>query len=134
MEGFKSFWKFAYVVWPPVTRVCEHLGFHGFRQKFLLGHLNANFNKDDLVEFLSKKGFEFTILAWHDPGEIVSMRKVDKNIYQHHIRLFVDGEIRAHYEYSPESSPWGHFWEAHFVPETEFYRELLNGYLVSEDK
>ncbi len=95
-----------------------------------MGRLNPKYSRENLKDFLLAKGFELTKISWHDPGEALDMRKVDKEIFQYHIRLFADGEIHAHYEYSPEAHPWGHFWESRFGPETEFFDELLGEYLV----
>lgn len=128
------FWSIAYRVWPTCIRTVEKLGFHNFRQKFLLGHLNSNYNKEQFAEFLRSKGFETAIIAWRDPGEVLSVRRVNDAIYQYHIRLFLDGEIRAHYEYSPESRPIDHVREAYFVPETEFFQKLMGEYLVVAEK
>jgi hypothetical protein len=107
------------------------LGFHSFRQNYLLGHLNANFNKESFEKTLKENGFEKAVIAWRDPGEVLSMRKIDKEIYQYHVRLFIDGEIRAHYEYSPESHPLDHIFEAFFNPETEYFKKLLGKYLIA---
>lgn len=130
MEELRFFWSVAYYVWPPCIRTAECFGFHDFRQNFLLGRLNSNYNRESLEAFLLQKGFEPAVLAWRDPGEILSMRKVDKGIFQHHIRLFIDGELRAHYEYSPESRPIDHIFEVVFKPETGFFKKLLGDYLV----
>ena len=127
----RLFWSLAYPVWPKIIRGWEKLGFHKFRQRFLIGHLNANFNKENLEKMLYEQGFENAIIAWCDPGEVLSMRKINDEIYQYHIRLFIDGEIRAHYEYSPEAKPIDHIRETFFKPETEFFKDLLGGYLIS---
>jgi len=111
----------------------ERLGFHEFRQKFFLGHLNSNYNKASLAGMLSDNGFEKAVIAWQDPGEILSMRKIHNGIYQYHVRLFIDGEIRAHYEYSPESHPIDHVMEVYFKPETEYFINLLGNYLVEKE-
>ncbi len=134
MERIKFFWGIAYRVWPPFIRAAERLGFHNFRQHFLLGHLNANYNKEELTALLVEQGFEFARIAWRDPGEVLSMRRIEKSAFQYHIRLFIDGEIRAHYEYSPESHPIGHLLEVQFKPETYFFRKLLGEYLVTDQK
>lgn len=123
-----------YRVWPPCIRTAERLGFHNFRQKYFLGHLNANYNKDNFIAFLAAQGFERAKIAWRDPGEVLSMRKIHRDIFQYHIRLFIDGEIRAHYEYSPESHPLDHFFEVRFDPETEFFKRLLGDYLIVSEK
>ncbi len=134
MERIKFFWNLAYRVWPPCIRTAEKLGFHNFRQNYLLGFLNANYNKEALVTLLEKAGFEPAIIAWRDPGQMLSMRKVHDEVFQYHIRLFIDGEIRAHYEYSPEAHPINHFFEFRFEPESEFFKKILGGYLVGEEK
>ena len=107
---------------------------HNFRQHYLLGHLNSNYNKDALAGLLTDNGFEPALIAWRDPGEILSMRKIEKHIFQYHIRLFIDGEIRAHYEYSPESHPIDHLMETRFSPETDFFITLFGRYLVLPDE
>ena len=130
MGKIKIFWNFAYKVWPPCIRVAQIFGMHNFRQKYLLGHLNSNYNRDELRDLLLKHGFEIALIAWHDPGEVLSMRKIDRNIFQYHVRLFIDGEIRAHHEYSPEAHPINHLMETRFAPETSFFMGLLSQYLV----
>lgn len=134
MEQIRFVWSVMYRVWPPCIRGIERLGFHNFRQKYLLGRLNANYNKESLEGMLQKEGFEKAIIAWRDPGQVLSMRKIHDEIFQYHIRLFIDGEIRAHYEYSPESHPLNHFLEVKFTPETEFFRKLLGRYLIGEEQ
>lgn len=134
MERLRLFWSLAYIVWPPCIRTAEILGFHGIRQHYLLGTLNKGFKKEEFEKYLTSKGFELTVIAWRDPGEVLSMRRIDKEVFQYHIRLFEDGEIRAHHEYTPESRPIDHFMEAHFEPETEFFKNLLGEYLISDKK
>ena len=134
MEQIRSFWNLAYRVWPPCIKLVEYLGVHNFRQRYLLGHLNANYHKENFEKYLIDKGFERAVIAWNDPGQVLSLRKIDKEIYQYHIRLFIDGEIRAHYEYSPESHPYDHVMEVYFHPETEFFQKLLGEYLIKEEK
>lgn len=131
MEKIRILWTIAYKVWPPIIRGAEKFGLHDFRQKYLLGHLNAKYNSENLENLLFRHGFENALIAWCDPGEVLSMRLIHKEIYQYHIRLFKDGEIRAHYEFTPESHPYDHFMEAHFNPETEYYKKLLGEFLVS---
>ena len=130
MERYTGFWSLFYKVWPPCTRALEALGFHNHRQRYLLGRIGTRYGREDLKCFLTEKGFEHAILAWQDPGEVLSMRRVKDRIFQYHIRLFIDGEIRAHYEYSPEAHTFKHFFEHHFEPETEFFLNLFGEYLV----
>lgn len=120
-------------MWAPCTRVFEVLGFHNHRQRFFLGYLNSIYDKNSFEIRLRQKGFETPPLAWRDPGELFSLRKIDNGIFQYHIRLFVDGEIRAHYEYSPESHPFDHFWEIGFEPKTDFFKNFLGDCLIGDD-
>jgi hypothetical protein len=126
----KIFWKIIYIIWPPVLRAIELLGIHNFRQNFLLGHLNSKYTKDDFIKLLAGQDFELGIIAYKDPGEIVGMRRLDTPIYQYHIRLFIDGEIRAHYEYSPEARPLDHIFEVGFENRKDFFVKILGEYLV----
>lgn len=125
----KWIWKFVYKVWPPVLRVLEKLMLHHGRQNWLIGHLSKKYSHDHLKKFLIKNGFEDAILAWRDTGELLSMRKIDKKTFQYHIRLFADGEIRVHYEYSSEGSPFGHISEKAFRPCEKYFRKLLGDLL-----
>ncbi len=130
-EGLETkwIWRFVYKVWPPVLRVLEKLKFHNYRQEWLIGYFGEKYCKSDLVKLLEKNGFENAILTWKDPGEVLSMRKVDKKIFQYHIRLFDDGEIRVHYEYSSEGGPWKHCVEDGFKPCEGYFKKLLGDYL-----
>jgi hypothetical protein len=127
----KFYWKFAYFMYPYVrdftlfTRVVKH----GGRQKYHLGYIKRSLSVDDFYFHLEKQGFEHSILSWIDDGEILSLRKrVDKK-FQYHIRLFQDGEVRGHYEYSPESQPLAHYFEYMFVPGDEYFKKVLKGLL-----
>jgi hypothetical protein len=127
--GDKWIWKFIYKVWPPILRVLEKVRFHNSRQEFLLGYLNKKYDKSDLRKFLVSEGFEDAILTWKDPGEILGMRKVDKKVFQYHVRLFYDGEIRGHHEYSSEGSPWNHCIEKGFKASNDYFDDLLEDFL-----
>ena len=133
MESYyskKFFWRVIYVIWPPVLRLIEFLKIHNSRQKYLLGHLSLNNNIETLTEFLLTQGFELDLIALRDPGQILGMRKLDTPLYQYHIRLFCDGEIRGHYEYSPEAKPIAHSFENGIEPRKDFFNKILTGYLV----
>ena len=92
----ERFWKFVYTFWPSVLRTYE-IFFHHHRQDYLIGHLVSQKNMKDLEKHLVKNGFEKAIIALKDPGEILCMRKREGKEFQYHIRLFNDGEVRAHY-------------------------------------
>lgn len=125
------FWvKFVYVFWPPVLRTLEKIGVHKERQDYLLGILNHNVSITEIHNYLLENGFEKAILSWKDPGEVLNLRKIEKRVFQYHLRIFKDGEVRGHYEYSSEGKPFNHMSEKIFSPEQEYFRSLMNHYLI----
>ena len=139
-KGKKSFsehlkqliWHPLYPVFPYIRdaflklKIVHH---HG-RQPFYLGHLAPNITKEKFIEHLHAHGFHKHFVAWHDDGEVLSMRKHNTFKYQHHIRLFKDNEIRGHYELTPECHPFGHFFEKEMVPATEDFKRYLGSLLI----
>lgn len=81
------------------------------RQPFLLGTIASHSTIEKFVAHLVGKGFAYHRVAWVDEGEVVSLRLVKNFIYQYHIRVFEDGEVRGHYEYTPECYPLLHILE-----------------------
>jgi hypothetical protein len=123
-------WRSVYVFYPPILRVLEKVRVHAFRQKYLMGMLRPEYDAEDLARYLESKGYENAILAWRDPGELLSMRKLNGPLYQYHIRLFEDGEVRCHYEHSSEGNSLGHVLESCFQPKTKYFRTLLRPFLT----
>lgn len=124
----KWFWKFVHVFWPSILRSYEVL-FHHHRQDFLIGYLSSQTFGEDLKIHLIKYGFEHAIIALRDPGEILDMRKREGKEFQYHIRLFDDGEVRAHYEYAPEAHPIDHCFEVRMEAKREYFLGILKGYV-----
>ena len=129
MKKTSLFWKIIYTCYPPLLRVLEKIKIHSFRQDYLIGVLKKDASVKNLQEFLLSQGYEDCVLAWKDPGEILSMRKIDKEIFQYHVRLFDDGEFRCHYEYSSEGNPWGHVTEKVFERRSHYFKGLLKDFL-----
>lgn len=78
------------------------------RQPFLLGTIAPKYTVEEFVSFLTEKRYAYHRIAWVDEGEMVSLRYVENFMYQYHIRIFEDGEVRGHYEYTPECYPLLH--------------------------
>ncbi len=123
------FWRFIYKTYPPCLRILERLGMHAKRQNFVQGFLINSVSIDDVKQFLLNTGFEEVILAWKDSQEVLSMRKIDAQIFQYHLRIYADKEVRGHYEFSPEGKPWGHILEKKFEPTYSYFGHLLQAYL-----
>lgn len=129
VNPYSKRWKIIYKLYPPIIRTLEKLKFHTGRQPFIIGFLKEGLNQSDLKNYLIDNDFELAILAWKDEQEIFSLRKTDNKIFQYHIRLHSDGEIRGHYEYSPEGSPLKHVLEKGLEQKSDFFINLLKDYL-----
>ena len=124
------FWKWVYTFWPTVLRAYV-VFFHHHRQDFLIGTLDLQQSPKALESYLAVQGFEPAIIALKDPGEILNMRKIDQTVFQYHLRLFDDGEIRVHHEYAPEARPIVHCFNFRAEFREDYFRKLLKGYLRS---
>lgn len=82
---------------------------HTGRQEYLLGKIAQGQSVKSLITFLISRGYGNHFIAWRDDGEVIGLRYVENFTYQYHIRIFKDGEVRAHYEYTPECHPILHF-------------------------
>ena len=78
------------------------------RQPYLLGTIAPQYSIEEFVAHLVEKGYAYHRIALVDEGEVVSLRHVENFIYQYHIRVFEDKEVRGHYEYTPECYPLLH--------------------------
>lgn len=108
-RGFWSF--FLYPIFPYVEHLFVFIH-KRTRQRFHVGWLAPETTLEAMKEHLSKKyGFGNHFIAWEDQGQVLSWRKLDGFDYQFHLRVFADGEIRGHYEKTPEASPLNHFLE-----------------------
>jgi hypothetical protein len=108
-------------------RVVSHEG----RQDFLIGKIDPTREVRDLVAHLVDQGFANHFIAWKDTDELVSLRKPDGFRNQYHIRIFIDGEVRCHYEYTPEYRPIQHLIQTGFEERTEEFKAILGDWIVS---
>jgi hypothetical protein len=120
-------WNLIY----PIFYVLYNLGLlrHFHRQHFLIG-TQRHGTPADLAAHLAVSGFKNHFVAWIDPGQVKSLRKLDGFGYQWHLRIFKDGEIRCHYERTPESAPIAHFMEWGMEPRREDFVQFLGPWLV----
>ncbi len=95
--------------------------YRGRRQRYLLGKLKVGKSMPEFLKFLEREGFTNHFVAWLDPGQYVSLRKKLNFEEQYHLRIFKDGEVRGHYEKTPEAHPFKHFFE---IGEAERRAEL----------
>jgi len=153
LERTKKFlWHLIEPLFPTVRDIWVFFGFmeHKERQNFLIGYLKKNVTERDFKKYLINHNFTNDYLGWIDPDEILNMRLVvhkpiyhhdavnqnDKQnshfkvgIYQYHLRLFTDLEVRGHFEFTTESHPFMHLFERGMVPGLEYFKPLLESML-----
>ncbi|MEK7069294.1 MAG: hypothetical protein AAB945_00700, partial [Patescibacteria group bacterium] len=80
-----------------------------------------------------KWGFGNHFIAWIDEKQVLSWRKLTDFSDQYHLRVYEDGEICGHYEFTPEAHPVEHIEEK---GEREAKADFLNflGEFVTEKK
>jgi len=103
------------------------------RQQYHVGWMAPGKTLQDLEKHLHDKwGFGNHFIAWPDQEQVLSWRKLETFDYQYHLRVFSDGEIRGHYEYTPESKPVSHFEEKGEQERLIEFKKFLGDYMVEE--
>jgi hypothetical protein len=127
-----AFWCAYTPLHPFVRDICLTLGVvhHSGRQNFLVGKIASGQSLEDVVNFLLKQGYGNHFVAWKDDGELVSLRKLVGFERQYHLRIFDDGEIRGHFEYTPECYPILHFKAADQRDCQQEFLSLFGGMIV----
>jgi hypothetical protein len=100
------------------------------RQPYVLGKLAPEQSLQDFTDYLISKGFGNHFIAWEDRGQVVSLRYLDDFKYQYHLRVFQDGEVRGHYEYTPECHPVAHLKAISLEPRREKFLEFLGDRII----
>lgn len=140
-QGKYWFWVVYSRFYPILRTVTHRLGIgrifieffepgHSGRQEFLLGTLHPERSARDFSLFLVTRGFGNHFIAWEDAGELVSLRRTDGFEHQYHLRIFTDGEVRCHYEYTPECHPFLHMVRIGFEDRTSEFKDLLSEWIV----
>lgn len=130
----KNIWKKIYPVFPWLQEhfLKWHLVWHEKgRQPYHIGWLAPGKTLKDLEKHLHNEwGFGNHFVAWADNGQVLSWRKLTSFDHQYHLRVFKDGEIRGHFEYTPESKPVDHFVEIGEEPRIKDFEKFLGSYMV----
>jgi hypothetical protein len=129
-------WHIIYYVFPWLQShlVKWHIIWHDKdRQKYHLGWLAPGRTLKELENHLHEKwGFGNHFVAWVDSGQVLSWRKLVDFDHQYHIRVFKDGELRGHYEFTPESKPLKHFDEVGEESHIREFKKFLGDFAVYE--
>ncbi len=71
-------------------------------------------------------------MAWEDADQVLSWRRLASFNEQYHIRVFKDGEIRGHFEITPEAHPMEHFFEKGETARTTDFLKFLGDFAAME--
>jgi len=96
------------------------------REKFLLGKLIVPL--EEAKQYLKEQGFFSNRIALILQGQVLSMRKLDpeKPDWQYHVRIFCDGEVRGHYEMTPEDHSLTHMESTNTVDREKELRAMVS--------
>ena len=107
---------------------------HEGRQDFALGHLASGVKLDDFLNYVSSQQFGNHFVAWIDEDQVMSLRRLDGFKRQYHLRVFNDGEVRGHYEWTPEAHPKWHLQEVDMQERREDFLRFLGDWIVPAEK
>lgn len=133
----QKIWRVIYKFFPSLQKWLLKTGIiwhEKGRQKYHIAWLKEGKTLEDLKRHLHEKwGFGNHFVAWADDGQVLSWRKLADFKDQYHLRVFSDGEIRGHFEYTPEAHPIDHFTEKGEIDKQEDFLKFL-GDFVSDKK
>ena len=127
----KKIWKWLTPLFPFLRtrfgflRILRYRG----RETYPIGFLKQELSITRTKELLAEQGFSEYFVAWLDQGEVLSMRKSQGFEWQYHIRVFNDGEVRGHYELTPEYRAFKHFFDFGKGARTEDFLQMV-GHLL----
>ena len=125
-------WRGVYPVYTDLRDVllALHVIRHDVRQPYVLGKLAPGRDIWDFIKYLESVGFANHFVAWMDDGQLLGVRRPDGFEWQYHIRIFKDGEVRGHYEYTPESHPIRHIKELGMEARREDFLKFLGDWIT----
>jgi hypothetical protein len=131
----QKIWNSIYIFFPAWQKVLLkwHIISHTGRQRYHIGWLAPGKSLDELKRHLHAEwNFGNHFVAWEDDGQVLSWRKLINFHEQYHIRVFQDGEIRGHFERTPEAHPINHFLEkGEEARPSDFFR-FLGAFVTAE--
>ncbi len=103
------------------------------RQKYHIGWLAPHKTLEGLKKHLhSEWGFGNHFVAWIDEDQVLSWRKLTDFQDQYHLRIYKDGEICGHFEFTPEAHPIEHLEEKGEVDKKEDFLKFLGDFVTQE--
>ena len=132
----QKIWHFIYKFFPTLQKdlLKWHLIWHDKgRQKHHIGWLAPGKTLEGLKKHLHDKwGFGNHFIAWVDDGQVLGWRQLADFKCQYHLRVFSDGEIRGHFEFTPEAHPLEHFEEKGQREAKDDFLKFLGDFVTEE--
>ncbi len=128
-----------YVFWRLITPFHNHgrdfllnvgVLHHESRHNYTLGTLAPGRDVAEFLKYLESRGWGNNFIAWREEGEIIGIRKIESFERQYHIRIFRDGEVCGHYEYTPECRPRWHLKEIGIEERREEFMKELGDWVI----
>jgi hypothetical protein len=132
----QKIWHFVYKFFPTLQKAFLkwHLIFHDKgRQRYHIGWLAPGRTLEGMKRHLHEKwSFGNHFIAWSDTSQVLSWRKLVGFQEQYHLRVFSDGEIRGHFEFTPEAHPLDHFDEKGEKERNADFLKFLGDFVVEK--
>lgn len=132
----QKIWSFIYHFFLPFRKFLLNIGIVWHkkgRQKYHIGWLAPGKTLEALKKHLHDNwGFGNHFIAWEDEDQVLSWRKLTDFQDQYHLRLFKDGEICGHFEFTPEAHPVEHFEERGEVDKRDDFLKFLGDFVTQE--
>jgi hypothetical protein len=132
----QKIWHFIYSFFLPTRQFFLKIGIVWHkkgRQKYHVGWLSKGRTLEELKNHLhSKWGFGNHFIAWVDEGQVLSWRKLTDFQDQYHLRIYKDGEICGHFEFTPEAHPLEHLEEKGEKEAKEDFLKFLGEFITEE--
>ena len=130
----QKIWRHIYRIFPAIQKFFLSLETHKKRrQRYHIGWLASGKTLEELKRHLHEKwNFGNHFVAWTDNEQVLSWRKLENFRDQYHLRVFSDGEIRGHFELTPEAHPIDHFAEKGETDRHEDFLKFLGDFVVQK--
>jgi hypothetical protein len=132
----QKIWDFIYGFFLPFRKFLLRIGIIWHkkgRQKYHIGWLARGKTLEELEKHLHEKwGFGNHFIAWVDEDQVLSWRKLTDFQDQYHLRVYKDGEICGHFEFTPEAHPLEHLEEKGEREAKEDFLKFLGKFVVEK--
>ena len=129
-------WDFVYAFFLPVRKFLLKIGIIWHKKGRQKISYRMAYSWQDIrwikKHLHDKWGFGNHFIAWIDQDQVLSWRKLTDFEDQYHLRIYKDGEICGHFEFTPEAHPLEHLEEKGEMNKREDFLKFLSDFVVQE--